>query len=105
MVNKTHTIAKAIGQSSRKQQIYAQGRKAHTESCIVKTSKPRKSKPKKKEIAGLKNRVESIEGSEPVESILRASGMLEGEKTIYSSPEVEFAMDTAGMPKQGFQGA
>jgi len=99
MVNKTHTIARAIGQSARKQQIYSAGRKVHTDSCIVKTSKPRKSKPKKKEIAGLKDRVESIEGSEVPENIINTLGQ------AYIQPVTEFAMDTAAVPKQGFQGA
>lgn len=74
MVNKTHTIARAIGLSPRKQEIYAAGRAAHTAECIIKTSKPRKSKPKKKEIAGLKDRAESIEGSEVVETIINTLG-------------------------------
>ena len=74
MVNKTHTIARAIGQSARKQVEYAATRKAHTESCIIKTSKPRKSKPKKKDIAGLKDRAESVEGSEVPENIINTAG-------------------------------
>ena len=81
-MNKTHATARAIGQSPRKQEIYAGIRAVHTAECIVKTHKPRKKKVRSTEVEKLKHRVESVEGSEV--------------------PQVEFAMDTAGIPKEGF---
>lgn len=97
-MNKTHTIARAIGQSPRKQEIYSAGRAIHTAACIIKTSKPRKKKVRQKEVEALKARVESIEGNEVVETIITSSG----EGYIMPRPS---APDTAGIPPQGFNGA
>jgi hypothetical protein len=74
MVNKTHTIARAIGQSRRKQAEYAKGRSEYTAEWLVKTSKPRKKKVRPAEVEKLKNRVESVEGSEVVETIINTLG-------------------------------
>ena len=54
--------------------IYSAKRKARTDSCIIKTSKPRKKKVRQKEVEALKARVESIEGSEVVENIITSGG-------------------------------
>jgi len=77
MVNKTHTIAKAIGQSPRKQAKFAADRAKHTAECIIKTSKPRKKKVKQKEVEALKHRVESVEGSEVPEIAFNGAEMEE----------------------------
>lgn len=63
--------------------IYAAKRKAHTDSCILKTKKPRKKKVKPAEVDALKHRVESVEGSEVVETIITSSG----EQPIAPRPE------------------
>ena len=65
--------------------IYEAARAVYTADKLVKTSKPRKKKVKPKEVEALKHRVESVEGAEV--------------------PEVGFAMDTAGLPPEGFNGA
>lgn len=94
-MNKTHTIAKAIGQSPRKQAEYAAKRAIHTAECIIKTSKPRKKKVRQKEVEALKHRAESIEGNEAVETIITSGG----EQPIAPRPS---APDTAGIPPEGF---
>lgn len=88
-MRKTHTIARAIGQSPRKQAEFAKKRAEQTKELEIDTTTkrgrpPKPRPPKKKDVQGLKNRAESIEGSE--------------------MPQVEFAEETAGMPKEGFNG-
>ena len=79
MVNKTHTIARAIGQSARKQQEYAATRNKHTKDCIIDTTTKRGRPPKPKApqpeaVEALRNRVESVEGSEVPENIINTLG-------------------------------
>lgn len=55
---------------------YSANRAAYTEPLLVKTRKPRKKKVKAKEVEALKDRAESIEGSEVVETIINTGGEL-----------------------------
>ena len=73
-MNKTHTIARAIGQSPRKNAEYMAYRAKYTAELLIKTAKPRKKKVKPAEVEALKHRAESIEGNEAVETIITSGG-------------------------------
>ena len=77
--------------------IYEAHRAAHTAPLLVKTSKPRKKKVRQKDIEALRDRAESVEGSEVPENII---ANVQGEIPIRP-----YTPDTAGIPPEGFNGA
>jgi hypothetical protein len=89
--------------------IYEAARTAYTADKLRVTAKPRKKKVRQKEVEALKHRVESVEGSEVPEIAFNEAEMgLGSEKAVSEGDnkvEDSFAMDTAAIPAQGFQGA
>ena len=79
--------------------IYEAARAAYTAPLLIKTNKPRKKKVRPAEVEQLKHRIESVEGNDPIEIAFKP--ILTGA----TEPESNFAMDTAAIPPQGFQGA